>query len=212
MTTTIFPTKGNILIDSRLPQGENRRPFPTPFRWSQRRLNRSTRQHETDVPAQRDQAEATARIPGADGNQERTQGAEGASRQGPEAAHGLVGAVMFAPRLRFGRSRRLLLKREFDCVLRSPSLRLRRGSLVATVRQSGSPTARLGLIVAKRVLKRAVDRNRAKRIIRESFRRRPDLPPVDVVVRLALPTISAVDAERLFAALEDVLAKRNAAS
>ena len=72
--------------------------------------------------------------------------------------------------------------------------------------------ARLGLIVAKRVLKRAVDRNRAKRIIRESFRRRLDLPPVDVVVRLALPAISAVDAERLFAALEDVLAKRNAAS
>ena len=106
----------------------------------------------------------------------------------------------------------MLLKREFDCVLRSPLLRLRRGSLVATVRPSESPTARLGLIVAKRVLKRAVDRNRAKRIIRESFRRRLDLPPVDVVVRLAMPTISAIDAERLFAALEDVLAKRNAAS
>ena len=43
--------------------------------------------------------------------------------------------------------------------------------------------ARLGLVVPKRVLKRAVDRNRAKRQIRESFRlARPGLPAWDIVV------------------------------
>lgn len=97
-------------------------------------------------------------------------------------------------------------------MLRAPSLRLRRGSLAAAVRPSEAAEARLGLIVAKRILKRAVDRNRAKRIIRESFRQRRCLPPVDVVVRLAAPTVAQADAERLFAALEDALAKRKAAS
>ena len=120
--------------------------------------------------------------------------------------------VALAPALGFGRDRRLLTKREFDAVLRAPSLRLRRGSLVAAVRPSESAVARLGLIVAKRTLKRAVDRNRAKRVIRESFRQRRRFPPVDVVVRLAAPTVAQADAERLFAALEDALAKRKAAS
>ncbi len=45
------------------------------------------------------------------------------------------------------------------------------------------PTARLGLAVSRRVSPRAVERNRIKRQIRESFRRhRPDLPNVDVLV------------------------------
>lgn len=44
-------------------------------------------------------------------------------------------------------------------------------------------TARLGLAVSKRVSKRAVDRNRIKRLIRESFRRaRPQIPPLDLLV------------------------------
>lgn len=43
--------------------------------------------------------------------------------------------------------------------------------------------ARLGLAISKRVSKRAVDRNRIKRLVRESFRRvRHDLPPVDLLL------------------------------
>lgn len=43
--------------------------------------------------------------------------------------------------------------------------------------------ARLGLAISKRVSKRAVDRNRIKRLIRESFRRiRSQLPPLDLMV------------------------------
>ena len=46
--------------------------------------------------------------------------------------------------------------------------------------------ARLGLVVGKKLLKRAVDRNRVKRIIREQFRqRRESLPACDLIVRLA---------------------------
>jgi ribonuclease P protein component len=41
----------------------------------------------------------------------------------------------------------------------------------------------LGLAISKRVSKRAVDRNRIKRLVRESFRRaRHALPPVDLMV------------------------------
>jgi ribonuclease P protein component len=46
--------------------------------------------------------------------------------------------------------------------------------------------ARLGVVVAKKLLKRAVDRNRVKRIIREQFRcQRIHLPAYDLIVRLA---------------------------
>ena len=47
------------------------------------------------------------------------------------------------------------------------------------------PCARLGLIVGKRVAPRAVDRNLARRIIRESFRvNRRRLPNFDLVVQV----------------------------
>ncbi len=46
--------------------------------------------------------------------------------------------------------------------------------------------ARLGLIVGKRQLKRAVDRNQVKRVLRETFRvNRSILPAIDIVVQLA---------------------------
>jgi len=49
------------------------------------------------------------------------------------------------------------------------------------VNELGHP--RMGLAISKRVSKRAVDRNRIKRLVRESFRRaRLDLPAVDLMV------------------------------
>ena len=54
-------------------------------------------------------------------------------------------------------------------------------------RPDGLNDARLGVVVGKKLLKRAVDRNRFKRIIREQFRReRPNLPACDLIVRLAV--------------------------
>ena len=112
------------------------------------------------------------------------------------------------PDERFGRERRLLLRREFDAVFNDPHLRLRRGPLWGAVRPNDLGAARLGLIVGKKVLRRAVDRNRAKRMIRESFRRQRRLPAVDIVVRLMATRVSLVHAERLFAAVSEILAKR----
>ena len=59
-----------------------------------------------------------------------------------------------------------------------------------------APAARLGLVVGKKLLKRAVDRNRLKRVVRENFRlRRLELPAYDLVVRLAVKGVPLHDTE-----------------
>lgn len=50
----------------------------------------------------------------------------------------------------------------------------------------GGASARLGLVVAKKLARRAVWRNAVKRIGREAFRHAlPGLPPLDLILRLA---------------------------
>ncbi|MFN3987353.1 MAG: ribonuclease P protein component [Rhodocyclaceae bacterium] len=52
-------------------------------------------------------------------------------------------------------------------------------------RPNESQTARMGVVVAKKLAKRANTRNLVKRIVREQFRRRrAALPSLDLVVRL----------------------------
>lgn len=54
--------------------------------------------------------------------------------------------------------------------------------------------ARLGLIVAKRLARRAVQRNLLKRIAREAFRHAmPGLPAYDLVLRLTKPPGDLLD-------------------
>ena len=108
----------------------------------------------------------------------------------------------------FGQAQRLHLKREFDAVLAAPVLKLRRGSLWAAALPNGQDRARLGLIVGKRVIRHAVDRNRAKRAIREAFRQQPAMPALDIVIRVLSPRAGSSDADRLFRAMEDLWRKR----
>jgi len=86
----------------------------------------------------------------------------------------------------FHREHRLTQKQEYDRVLKSrAALRLSCGCFKIVAMKRGGAEARLGLIVGKRQLKRAVDRNRVKRVVRESFRNcRVDLPAVDIVFQL----------------------------
>ena len=88
--------------------------------------------------------------------------------------------------MRFPRAYRLTRRVEFERVLRHRSVRVTKGSFVALALPNASGGARLGMIIGKRHLPRAVDRNRVKRAIRESFRRhRAELPALDIVVQLA---------------------------
>ena len=66
-------------------------------------------------------------------------------------------------------------------------------------------TARLGLVIGKRAVRRAVDRNRVKRVLRETFRiRRLELPCVDIVVQLTGP-VGGSDLRAVFGELLDEL-------
>jgi ribonuclease P protein component len=62
--------------------------------------------------------------------------------------------------------------------------------------------ARLGLAISKRVSKRAVERNRIKRLLRESFRRvRHQLPAVDLMV-MAREQAAGVPGAQLLAEID----------
>ncbi len=70
--------------------------------------------------------------------------------------------------------------------------------------------ARLGLVVAKRVARRAVARNRLKRLIREHFRCWPGRRfPIDLVVRV-LPDASHATWQELRGALGELLMRLEA--
>lgn len=97
---------------------------------------------------------------------------------------------------------RLRNRRDFDHVFRHASVRLTRGPLRLIARPNALGVARLGIVVAKRLIKHAVGRNRAKRVIRESFRLSSGLPAMDIVVRVAqAEPLCAPDADWLFSAL-----------
>lgn len=77
--------------------------------------------------------------------------------------------------------------------------------MVATAER---PLGRVGLVVGRKALPRAVDRNRLKRCVREALRAaRPEIDAYDLVVRLKRPApgpelAAAVDeAQRMIAAL-----------
>jgi ribonuclease P protein component len=84
----------------------------------------------------------------------------------------------------FGWAKKLRKTDEFSSVFRFR--RAWRGEgLDCNIRPNGLEIARLGLIVPKKVLARAVDRNRAKRVLREVFRlRQQDVRGLDIILRV----------------------------
>ena len=88
----------------------------------------------------------------------------------------------------FARRHRLTKTDEFSSVFGfRRAIRGRLLTLHYQPRPDGQTEARIGIVVGKKVLRRAVDRNKLKRIIREHFRSlQVDLPAVDLVVRLAV--------------------------
>lgn len=85
----------------------------------------------------------------------------------------------------FPRSARLIRARDFERVLRRPDLRLGSGPLRLSVVFTRMHSARLGLVVGKKAVRRATARNRIRRVVRDRFRLfRRELGSVDVVVRV----------------------------
>lgn len=83
----------------------------------------------------------------------------------------------------FPRHVRLLSTRDFQAVFRDKTSRSSDQRWTLLVRPNMLEHARLGMAISKRVLKNAVDRNRIKRIVRESFRSHQQvLSGLDIVV------------------------------
>jgi ribonuclease P protein component len=82
----------------------------------------------------------------------------------------------------FARRDRLVAPEEYSWVFQKP-FKSADDCFTVLSRSRGSGSARLGLAISKKNVKRAVDRNRIKRVIRESFRHnRLALDGLDVVV------------------------------
>jgi ribonuclease P protein component len=88
----------------------------------------------------------------------------------------------------FDKSRRLLVKQDFDAVFKN-ALRLTNSEFTVLFCSNHLAHPRLGLVLSKKMIHKAHDRNRVKRLLRESFRLNLDLPAVDIVV-LARPAVN----------------------
>jgi len=98
-----------------------------------------------------------------------------------------------------GLPREARLRRAADfAAMRQGSGRLGGRCFSVRYRANGLDHARLGLAISKRVSKRAVERNRIKRLLRESFRRhRHELPSMDLLVMARESAVSMPGAELL---------------
>ena len=97
-------------------------------------------------------------------------------------------------RVTFNRYQRLLEPAEFKAVFDRNKVRAGNAAFLLLVLPNQLDHSRLGLVVGKKALKSAVDRNRVKRIVRDRFRHFSFATPVDVIF-LARPGIAGTDKE-----------------
>ena len=131
--------------------------------------------HEADVSAQQPPAEENARLPQANEHAGWTGGPEAAPQEGPETPGGL------SPSRSFSQADRIRKRSEYQHVYQNGrKVASRSFTLFHLENALGRP--RLG-ITATRRMGPAVQRNRAKRLLREWFRgAKAELPPGDFVV------------------------------
>jgi len=107
-------------------------------------------------------------------------------------------------RFGYGRALRLTQRHQFNRVFRQASVRRTYPPLRLFASPNEGTTPRLGIVVGKRAIRHAVDRNRLKRAIRESFRNeRHRLPSMDIVIQ----AIQGREDKNNSAELDNVLAQ-----
>lgn len=115
------------------------------------------------------------------------------------------------PILTFPKSLRLLTSKDFSNVFGDAPLRASHPNFLILCRPNLLETPRLGLVVAKKNCRRAHDRNRIKRHIRETFRQQQhNLPAIDAIVlaRRGADTIPPADLNAILFGLWKRIIKR----
>jgi ribonuclease P protein component len=92
----------------------------------------------------------------------------------------------------FSKTSRLLTAADFKAVFTKAQLKVSCRYFLMLAIKNNSSKPRLGLVIAKKNVPKAVHRNRIKRLMRESFRLNPGL-----VERLDLVVLARKDADKL---------------
>lgn len=141
------------------------------------RFSNQVKWHETHLSTQQNQACSYARVPCAHGHESRAPGAQAAARKRPSTVNAVTLAtttknnlgLVNSPGFQFQRISRLGGAAEFSYIFEDAS-RSRDRFFTVLFRDNEQRAARLGLAISRKNCRRAVARNRIKRIIRESFR------------------------------------------
>src|SRR5437667_4298792 len=122
--------------------------------------------HEADVSTECAPPEENSRLPRADEDQGRAEGAQASAREGAETADRLTG--------RFPRRERLTTSAEFQALFQRGK-RIDRPSMIVLWRTTAEPR-RAGFAVSRQI-RGAVQRNRARRRLREAYRESRNAAP-----------------------------------
>src|SRR5436305_9958114 len=122
--------------------------------------------HEADVSAECAPTEENSRLPRADEDQGRAEGTQASACEGAETANRLTG--------RFPRRERLTTSAEFQALFQRGK-RIDRPSMIVLWRATAEPR-RAGFALSRQV-RGAVQRNRARRRLREAYRAMRDAAP-----------------------------------
>lgn len=113
----------------------------------------------------------------------------------------------------FPRTRRLTSAGEYDAVFKQPDRRASAQAFLVLAKETDRPVSRVGTVVSKKVAGNAIERNRIRRMIKESFRTRVEHGGLDVVVVARPPARHQPNREMLeiLATLWEQLAKERQA-
>lgn len=104
--------------------------------------------------------------------------------------------------LGFPKTSRLLSAKDYGPVFKHPSFRVSSRHLLILALVSDKPVSRLGIVVAKKNIRKAVQRNRIKRILRETFRKnKSGFVTIDFVV-LAKKGLDSLENHEIQAQIE----------
>ncbi len=104
--------------------------------------------------------------------------------------------------LSFAKSLRLLKAAEYKAVFNNAPHKASHKHLLLLAKPNQLTTARLGLVIAKKHIRLAVQRNRVKRLIRETFRHQQhELEGLDIIV-LARQGLDTLDNKKIASELD----------